>query len=89
MKEDLFRVFLESEGLTANGVNSRMAKVRKVEAILGQDLDTLVANDKKMAHALKDLQAFDSKEHAPYQNALRKYYKFKNGKEFPKLRDFK
>ena len=41
MKEDLFRVFLESEGLTANGVNSRMAKARKVEDILGQDLDTL------------------------------------------------
>lgn len=42
----------------------------------------------EMYYALIRLQEIDDPAHAPRQNALRKYYNFKNGKEFSRLNKF-
>ena len=49
----------------------------------------LVSDDNEMYQALIKLQEVDNPAHTPRQNALRKYYLFKNGKEFPRLNKFK
>ena len=41
-----------------------------------------------MYWALIKLQEIDDPAHTPRQNALRKYYAFKNGKEFPRLNKY-
>lgn len=89
MQEDLYKAFLLKNGLTENGINSRLAKARKAEEILGVGLDGIVVNDDKMYDALVALQAHEDPKHNPMQNALRKYYIFKTGKEFPQLRYYK
>ena len=71
------------------------AEFDKVQGLdLGADdyieksLDEVVADDKEMYFALIKLQEVDNPKHAARQNALRKYYTFKNGKEFPRLNRF-
>lgn len=70
-------------------VSSRMSKARKAEDILGQALDTIVSDDNLMYDSLVALKPHEDPAHTPIQNAVRKYYKFHNGKEFPQLRYYK
>ena len=42
-----------------------------------------------MYDSLVQLKPHEDPAHTPMQNALRKYYKFVNGKEFPQLRYYK
>ena len=51
-------------------------------------MDEVVSDDNEMFRALIKLQEVDNPAHTPRQNALRKYYTFKNGKEFPRLNKF-
>lgn len=89
MREAQFRTFLETEGLTDKAINSRLVKGRKAETILNKSLDSIVSNDSEMKSALFALRENESVEHGLMQNVLRKYYKFENGKEFPRLKDAK
>ena len=88
MLERQFEVFLRNDPqiISEKAVASRMSKARKAEAILGRDLDIIVRVDHDMYDALIKLRANEDNTHSPMQNALRKYYIFKNGKEFPQLR---
>mgnify|MGYP001024231065 FL=1 len=52
-------------------------------------MDSIVADDDKMYDSLVELQKHEDPKHNPMQNAVRKYYIFKNGKEFPQLRYYK
>ena len=83
-----FREYLESQKLTQNGIASRMAKIGKIESILGTTMDNVVSNDTRMYQALVALQEHEDPKHNPMQNVLRKYYAFKNGREFPHKNDF-
>ena len=65
-----------------------MSKARKVEEVLGQSLDRIVANDQTMYQALMRINQLLPKPKGAHSNALRKYYLFVNGKEFPHLRSF-
>lgn len=91
MQEDGFRAFLErpENKLTENGVAFRMSKARKAMEYLGTDLDEVVSDDDAMYDALVELQKYEDPKHNPMQNALRKYYIFRNGREFPQLRYYK
>ena len=90
MDESGFRTSLEVDenNLTDNGINFRISKGRRAEEILGMDLDDAVSSDAAMFSALKKLQDYENPAHNPMQNALRKYYIFRNGKEFPRKKDF-
>jgi len=89
MQENGFRKFLEGNGLTDKGVASRMSKAKSAEDILGYSLDAAVDTDEMMYQSIIKIQPHEDPKHNPIQNALRKYYIFKNGKEFPQLRYYK
>lgn len=90
MLETTFKMFLEQSGkLTENAIKSRISKANAAERILGYSLDVVVADDDRMYDALVALQPHEDPKHNPMQNAVRKYYLFKNGKEFPQLRYYK
>lgn len=90
-KESEFQQFLMGEKTinSVKAVASRMSKARKVEDILGKELDVIVSEDDLMYDSLVALQPHEDPAHTPMQNALRKYYKFINGKEFPKLKQYR
>ncbi|MCQ2513982.1 MAG: hypothetical protein MJ089_02660 [Ruminococcus sp.] len=89
--ERLFEDFLSQEPsiTSAKAVTSRMYRARKAEEILGISLDEVVADDDRMYDSLMGLKPHENPAHTPMQNAVRKYYKFKNHKEFPQLRYYK
>ncbi len=89
MKEAEFRRFLENNGITDKAVASRLARGRRAEETLGYSLDTAVSTDDMMYDSLRKLQPHEDPLHNPMQNALRKYYIFVQGKEFPQLRYYK
>ena len=80
--------FLERQRLSPAGIATRKTKLYDAEDYIGKSVDEVVANDKEMYQALIKLQEIDNSAHTPRQNALRKYYAFKNGKEFPRLNKF-
>lgn len=79
-----FIKFLQLQGLTSNGINSRIRRVGTIEEILKADMDYVVSDDNRMYNALVTLQENEDPKHNPMQNVLRKYYAFKRGKEFPR-----
>lgn len=81
--------FLEGQKLSPKGIISRKTKLCAAEEYIGKSLDEVVADDNEMYRVLLKLQEIDDPKHTPRQNALRKYYAFKNGKEFPRLNKFK
>lgn len=89
--ESEFETFLMQEKTinSKKAIASRMSKARKAETILGRQLDTIVSDDDLMYDALVALKPHEDPAHAPVQNAVRKYYKFVNGKDFPQLRHYK
>ena len=88
MDEEGYVRFLESQGLSPNGINTRKSKANDVMNIIGKDLDVIVSDDEEMYKAIIKLQKVDDPAHTPRQNALRKYYKIRNGKEFPRIVDY-
>lgn len=90
-REREFEMFLMSERTinSQKAVSSRMSKARKAEGILGNELDVIVADDDLMYDSLIALKPHEDPAHTPMQNAVRKYYKFQNRKEFPQLRYYK
>ena len=90
-REREFEMFLMSERTinSQKAVSSRLSKARKAEGILGHELDVIVADDNLMYDSLIALKPHEDPAHTPMQNAVRKYYKFQNGKEFPQLRYYK
>ena len=90
MRENAFEQFLLADGISSSAAaKCRVIRGRKAEAILNRSLDTIVSDDDTMFEALQTLQNYDDAAHSPMQNALRKYYKFANGREFPKMRYYR
>ena len=88
MRGDEFRAFLER----ANQINSKNKAVRSrisraiiAETILNNSLDYTVADDDRMYEALMRICEDSREKNGNIQNAVRWYYKFVNGKEFPRL----
>ena len=88
MDIDGYVIFLEGQGLSPAGVATRKRKLTEAEEYVGKSVDEVVVDDNEMYRALMKLQEIDDPAHTPRQNALRKYYTFRNGKEFPRLSKF-
>ena len=88
LDEEGFVKFLEIQGLSTNGINTRKSRAKDVVDIIGKDLDIIVADDETMYQAILELQKVDNPAHTPRQNALRKYYTFRNSKEFPRISEY-
>ena len=90
MKADLFKIYLTKDpAITSRGaVEKRMSEAAKAEEILGKSLDAVVRDDDLMYESLIELQKHENPAHNPMQNAVRKYYKFVNEKEFPQKRHY-
>ena len=90
MREQDFIDFLHTEPSitsTAN-VKIRAWRAKNAETILGASLDVIASDDDLMYEALVELRKHEDVKRGHMQNAIRKYYKFCNGKEFPKLKDY-
>ena len=87
--ENEFVSFLLSEKTikSEKAVQSRISKARRAMKILNIDLDTIVANDDLMYDSLIILSQNEDPARSPMQNAVRKYYKFRKGAEFPRRTD--
>ncbi|MHA6258829.1 hypothetical protein ACXYMX_02830 [Sporosarcina sp. CAU 1771] len=91
MRELEFKRFLaESEGIVSKdkAVVSRVSKALKVERDLRVNLDSVVIDDEKMYNLLLQIRTQMNETNGVYQNAVRKYYLFVNGKEFPRMKTY-
>ena len=89
MDIDGYARFLEGQKLSPAGIATRKRWLIVVKNYLGKSLDEVVAENNEMYQALIKLQEVDDPTHTPRQNALRKYYTFKNRTEFPRLSKFR
>lgn len=88
MRQAEFERFLvESEAIQSKkkAVVSRIAKALKVERELKVNLDNIVDDDEKTYELLLKIRRNMNEVNGVYQNSVRKYYLFANGKEFPRL----
>ena len=85
-----FYTFLLSERTISSekAVKSRISKAKAAEKILKLELDQIVSNDNLMYDSLIILSQNEDPAHTPMQNAVRKYYKFIRGREFPRMKDY-
>ena len=90
MLEKGFETFLYADPQIESdkAVTSRMTRARKAEEILGASLDVIVSSDNAMHDAMIRLKD-NGDTRGNIQNAVRKYYIYKNGKEFPQLRYYR
>ena len=92
MREFEFKEYLESAveiNSKNKAVRSRISRANMAEEILGQSLDYVVSDDNRMYDALKQINADSRERGGNIQNAVRWYYKFANGKEFPRLNSYR
>lgn len=89
MDKEGFKAYLISTHRAENAIVTRIRHAIEVERILGRDLDEVVASDEEMYNALiriKEIKASGKEtRHAPVKNAVRRYYVFRNGVEFPHI----
>ena len=87
--QDGFEEFLRGQKQTGGGILSRLSRANRAEGIVG-NLDAVASDDEKMYKALLLLKEEEQKtgDHNNLQNAVRKYYQYRNGHEFPKLKDY-
>lgn len=85
------RFLIESEAIQSKkkAVVSRIAKALKVERELKVNLDNIVSDDDKTYELLLEIRETMNEVNGVYQNSIRKYYLFVNGKEFPRLNHYK
>lgn len=68
-------------------IATRIRDLKIDEKMLG-DIDECVKSEEAMYKALLVLKKSDNLTHAPLQTALRRYWEFKYGSDFPKLCDY-
>lgn len=90
MQEEFFMNSMEKDHKLSgeHGAQTRKSLALKAEEILGLDLETVVADDDLMYDSLMKLKPLENPKKNPMQNALRKYYYYRNGKEFPRLNNY-
>jgi len=84
-----FREFLEADpNITSpKAVATRLSKARKIEELIGESLDDIVASDEVTYDTLRQLRDNIDRQ-GEFSNVLRKYYLFINHRPFPKLRQY-
>jgi hypothetical protein len=91
MRDEDFRRFLvrsDSIESKSKAVSTRVSKASAVEKKLGVNLDKIVREDELVFTLLVRIQQEMKDLNGGYQNAVRKYYAYVNGKEFPRLKEY-
>jgi hypothetical protein len=92
LREEQFISFLEKDSNIESkdkAVKSRISKARRVEGQFHVNLDVVVRDDQSTFELLKKLrESIDLVANGSYGNAVRKYYKFVNQKDFPTLAQY-
>ncbi|MGB7604125.1 MAG: hypothetical protein WBL93_01480 [Lutisporaceae bacterium] len=90
-EEDFRRFLLEDPNIESKikAVNSRLSKARSVEDHFNINLDSYVMDDAKMHNLLLRIKDELHDSNGAKQNAVRKYYQFATGREFPRLSQIK
>lgn len=92
MREEEYRSFLEqaeSINSKSKAVRSRISRAYTAEEILRASLDYIVIDDDRMYDALGKIHTDPRENNGKIQNAVRWYYKFVKGKDFPRLNAYK
>lgn len=91
MNEWKLREALEGsdEPLTDKAIATRLTRARRAERVLREDLDVVVSDDDRTFAALLALKAGPVERGGNMQNALRWYYRAVNGRDFPRLGDYR
>lgn len=77
------------EPLTGKAIAARLSRARRAERVLREDLDAIVSDDDRTYAALLTLRASPAERGGNMQNALRWYYRAVNGRDFPRLGDYR
>ena len=91
MRESEFENYLLSDEKIKSkekALRSRMAKARLIERHFNMSLDSIVADDETTYKTLLRIKAELKDTNGTISNALRKYYVFTNGKQFPILSEY-
>lgn len=76
MNEKRFRDYLLKTNHTENSINSRIAKVKKLEDIFKIDMDEIANRKEQVIKLLIKIRdtGIEDRRHTPFSNAVRKYY---------------
>jgi len=85
MNEERFKRWLQARGITEDSIKSRIRRGKKVEEIVGSQMEIIVASSEMMREVLIKLQN-EKDPKGGYANVLRKYWEMEHGSEFPQLR---
>jgi len=88
MREGEFRKYLQLQHLSANGITARLSRCKRVEKDFGIDLEDVAKSETKMQELRRgvyDNQKYTWRQRRNFPNGLRKYFKFVNGYELPRL----
>ena len=91
MRETEFENFLLSDDNIKSkekALRSRIDKARLIERHFGIPLDDIVTDDEMTFSILTRIKAELKDTNGTISNALRKYYVFSNGKQFPALSEY-
>jgi hypothetical protein len=90
MKIHKFREHLTSFTTSDKSIVAIVSKCLSIERRINIDLDDVVIDEEKTYQVLLKIQneLNDKCIHGVYQNALRKYYFFINGLQFPSLKTY-
>ncbi|MED1469273.1 hypothetical protein [Bacillus salipaludis] len=90
MKVSDFRKHLSMLTTSDKSVVAIISKCLSIERKINIDLDDVVVDEEKTYQALLKVQTElnDKSIHGVYQNALRKYYFFINGFQFPSIKTY-
>ncbi len=94
MNEEAFRDWLRQkqnkygEPYSENGINTRIRDLKKDDELLG-GIDNHIQDEDSMYKALLRLKELDNPSHERLQTALRRYWEFVKGYDFPKIKDYK
>lgn len=77
------------EPLTGKAIAARLSRARRAERVLREDLDAIVSDDDRTYAAFLALRASPAERGGNMQSALRWYYRAVNGRDFPRLGDYR
>lgn len=88
MQEDIYRQYLQNDYgiISEKAIKSRISRIRSIERKCMLNVDKVICDDKMMYHALVFISTCGLLRPDNYSNALRKYYKYFNKKEFPSIK---
>ena len=75
--------------LRKTAIKSRVFWAEWTERSFSVDLDAVVRNDRSTYILLIQIKRNSSEKHGKIQNSVRRYYRFVNGRECPRLKDLR